>query len=237
MLRLFDKAGDLGKKSYQVGEAIERLRKAAAMVKEVVGANHPEYASALDRFGKYDQMTLKNYREDDPQWQRVHTILTQALEIRSQTLGEIHPDYAESLEDLFAMAPNVDDPCGACRALAAPGPGGPPQGARHVASGLRPVSSQARLRARMETRRETPRRPPTCMLGRWRSMRSCSALVTCCAMATSRRWRGSLARGVNSNAPRVTCAAGSRLTGRLESGTMTGRIGLDQHPGRDARVR
>jgi CHAT domain-containing protein/tetratricopeptide (TPR) repeat protein len=109
-LRLLDKAGVLGRKSFQVGEAINRLKEAAAILKEVVGANHPEYAMALERLGKYHQMILTNNREDDPQWWRMSALLTQARDIRGLALGEMHPDYAESLENLFAMAPNDDDP-------------------------------------------------------------------------------------------------------------------------------
>jgi hypothetical protein len=109
-LHLFDKAGALARKTFQVGEAIQRQREAAMILKEVVGANHPEYATALDRLAKYQQMSLSNYREDNPQWQRVNTILAQALDIRRKSLGELHPDCAESLENLFAIAPNADDP-------------------------------------------------------------------------------------------------------------------------------
>ena len=110
VLRIYDKASTLGKKAYQVGEAIAQLRRAAELLKTIVGPNHPEYATALDRLGKYEQMSVSGFRENDPQRRRVEALFSQAREIRLNTLGEKHPDCAVSLENLFACAPNENDP-------------------------------------------------------------------------------------------------------------------------------
>ena len=105
VLRLHDRASTLGKKSYRVGEAIAVLKQAAQMTKEIVGADHPEYASALDRLANYEKIPFSLRREDDPSWRRVNDLYSQAREIRARTLGENHPDCATSLENLYAFAP------------------------------------------------------------------------------------------------------------------------------------
>jgi CHAT domain-containing protein/tetratricopeptide (TPR) repeat protein len=73
-------------------EAIPMGQKALAIIKEVLGERHPDYAGTLNGLATL-YLSQGEYAKAEPLYLR-------ALEIRKQALGEGHPEYALSLNNL-----------------------------------------------------------------------------------------------------------------------------------------
>lgn len=75
-------------------EAEPLIRKALEVL-ELLGKNHPDYATALATLAEYHRET-----KDDVEALRLHR---QVLEIRARVLGDKHPDYAQSQSDVAVL--------------------------------------------------------------------------------------------------------------------------------------
>ncbi len=75
--------------------AIPMATKAAAIRKQVLGEQHPDYANSLNDMA-YIYHNMGEYARAEP-------LYTQAIEIDKQVLGEQHPNYATSLKNLASL--------------------------------------------------------------------------------------------------------------------------------------
>ena len=87
----FDEASKL-RESGDLADAIEKAQSAIDGYRELLGPEHPNYATSL----KLLAMLLESQGESD----RAVALFGEAIEIRKRSLGEEHPDYATILNDL-----------------------------------------------------------------------------------------------------------------------------------------
>jgi len=82
-------------------EALSLAQEALAIRKEVLGEEHPDYATSLNNLaGLYHAMG--DYARAEP-------LYRQAMEIEKKVLGEVHPDYAISLNNLALLYKSMGD--------------------------------------------------------------------------------------------------------------------------------
>jgi tetratricopeptide (TPR) repeat protein len=74
---------------------------AMEITKNVLGENHPDYATSLNNLAELYH-TMGDYSKAEPLYQK-------ALEITKNVLGENHPDYATSLNNLAMLYKNMGD--------------------------------------------------------------------------------------------------------------------------------
>jgi tetratricopeptide (TPR) repeat protein/CHAT domain-containing protein len=79
----------------QFDEAVTNAITASALIAQLWGADHPHYATSLNRLAQI-YYTIENYAAAE-------TLYQQALMIRRASLGETHPDYATSLNNLAEL--------------------------------------------------------------------------------------------------------------------------------------
>src|SRR5262249_54014460 len=90
-VRLEQQANQLsGARKYR--EAVPLAERVVAARREVLGAEHPGTASALNGLG-----VLYDFLDD---YARARPLYEQAAEVRKRTLGGSHPEYAISLHNL-----------------------------------------------------------------------------------------------------------------------------------------
>ena len=82
-------------------EGIDPCRKAMEIRGELLGENHPDYATILNNLALLYQ-AMGDYAKAEP-------LYRQALEICKRALGENHPDYATSLNNLAARVQAMGD--------------------------------------------------------------------------------------------------------------------------------
>jgi CHAT domain-containing protein len=76
-------------------EAVPMAEQCLRLREEILGENHPDYATSLNILGMLYQ-GMGEYAKAEP-------LLVQALQIRKKALGVAHPDYAESLNNLAGL--------------------------------------------------------------------------------------------------------------------------------------
>ncbi len=82
-------------------EGIEPCRKAMEIFAELLGVDHPDYATSLNNLAELYR-AMGDYARAEP-------LFRQALEIRKKALGEDHPDYAASLNNLALLYQDMGD--------------------------------------------------------------------------------------------------------------------------------
>jgi len=82
-------------------DGIDPCRKVMEIRGELLGENHPDYATSLGNLAGLYQY-LGDYAKTEP-------LLRKALEIRKRALGENHPDYATSLNNLASLYQDTGD--------------------------------------------------------------------------------------------------------------------------------
>jgi tetratricopeptide (TPR) repeat protein len=76
-------------------DAVPLARTALAVLKEVLGERHPDYATSLNNLAMLYQAMGDS--------EKARPLCEQALKLRKEALGERHPHYAQSLNDLASL--------------------------------------------------------------------------------------------------------------------------------------
>jgi tetratricopeptide (TPR) repeat protein len=92
---MLNQAGYYLKEQGQYQQAAPLLKEALEIRKQVLGTNHPDYASSLNN--------LAILYESQGRYEQAEPLKKEALEIRKQVLGTNHPDYASSLNNLALL--------------------------------------------------------------------------------------------------------------------------------------
>ncbi|MCX7426882.1 MAG: tetratricopeptide repeat protein, partial [Planctomycetia bacterium] len=90
--RLLSQTGYYMRARGQFGMAEPFCRQAIEIFREVLGEQHPDFATSLNNLAELYR-SMGRYEQSEP-------LCRQALEIRRQVLGEQHPDFATSLNNL-----------------------------------------------------------------------------------------------------------------------------------------
>ena len=88
----YEKIADYYDAAAKFAEAIQIQTVAAGMRKNILGDNHPDYASALSN--------LAWYYDESGSYKKAVSLQTKVVEILKNNYGDQHPDYADMLHDL-----------------------------------------------------------------------------------------------------------------------------------------